>query len=113
MLACGTPVSRGTAVTGCSRARDPLSRTACQSVPVTGLRFVGAAVLLVVGFYWVIGACYEVVMARKPPGLFGASLLRPMKPEPVLTATQWRQGGAFLLAMAGALVLLAIRLLQG
>ena len=80
---------------------------------MTGLRFAGAAVLLAVALYWTIAACYEVVMARKPPGPFAVSLLRPMDPEPVLTMTKWRQGGAFLLALAGLLVLIAIRLVQG
>ena len=85
----------------------------CQSVRVAGPRLVGAVVLLLVAMYWIIAAGYEIVIAKKPPGPFGAALLRPIRAEPVLTTMQWRQGGAFLLAMASALVLVAVRLLQG
>jgi hypothetical protein len=80
---------------------------------VSGLRIVGAAVLFVIAVYWLISASYEVVLARKPPGPFGLSLLRTMRPETVLTARQWRRGGAFLLALAATLALLGVRLLQG
>jgi hypothetical protein len=75
---------------------------------------IGAAILLfVAAMYWVIAAAFEIVAARKPPRVFGATLLRTNRPEPVLTMSQWRKGGVFLLAMAAALVAVGIRLIQG
>ncbi len=76
-------------------------------------RIVAAALLFLVALYWGIAAIYEVVAAAKPPGIFGVTLLKSRRPEPVLTLSQWRKAGLFLLVMAGALVLLGIRLLQG
>ena len=64
------------------------------------VRIVAAALLFVIAFYWTIAASYEILVARKPPGIFGLSLVRPMNPEPVLTVSQWRKGGLFLLALA-------------
>lgn len=60
-------------------------------------RIVAAALLFVVALYWTIAAGYEIVLARKPPGIFGLSLVRPMNPEPVLTVSQWRKGVSFYL----------------
>jgi hypothetical protein len=80
---------------------------------VEEVRVIAAALLFAVALYWGIGAIYEIMLARKPPGIFGLSLLRPMNPEPVLTISQWRKGGLFLLAMAVALAGLGVRLLQG
>lgn len=77
------------------------------------VRIAAAAVLFIVALYWVIGASYEILVARKPPGIFGLTLVRPMNPEPVLTSSQWRKGGLFLLALALVVTGLGIRLLQG
>lgn len=76
-------------------------------------RIVAAALLFVVALYWTIAAGYEIVLARKPPGIFGLSLVRPMNPEPVLTVSQWRKGGIFLLALVVVVASLGISLLQG
>jgi hypothetical protein len=80
---------------------------------VFALRIAAAVTLLVCALYWAIGASYEIVGGAKPPGIFGLSLLRPLNPAPVLTKSQWRKGGLFLLALAVVLVGLAIRLLTG
>jgi len=80
---------------------------------VPEFRIVAAALLFVVALYWSIAAGYELVLARKPPGIFGLSLVRPMNPQPVLTLSQWRKGGLFLLALALVVAGLAIHLLQG
>lgn len=78
------------------------------------VRVVAAAFLFVVALYWTIAASYEILVARKPPGIFGLSLVvRPMNPEPVLTVSQWRKAGLFLLALAVVGAGLGIRLLQG
>ena len=77
------------------------------------VRIVAAALLFVVALYWSIGASYEIVVGRKPPGIFGLSLVRPMNPEPVLTVSQWRKGGLFVVALAVVATVLGIRLLQG
>ena len=80
---------------------------------MTELRIVAAVLLFSIALYWGIAAIYEILLARKARGIFGLSLVRPMNPEPVLTTSQWRKGGLFLLAMAGVFVGLGIRLLQG
>lgn len=77
------------------------------------VRIVAAALLFVVALYWAIAASYEILAARKPPSIFGLSLVRPLNPEPVLTVSQWRNGGLFLLALAVVMTGLGIRLLQG
>jgi len=80
---------------------------------MTGLRILAAVALFAVGTYWSAGALYELAAARKPPGLLGVSLIRRVDPEPILSAAQWRKGALLLMAMAGCLFLLGVRLLQG
>ena len=77
------------------------------------VRIVAAVFLFVVALYWAIAGSYEILLATKPPGILGLSLVRPMNPEPVLTVSQWRKGGIFLLALAVVVAGLGIRLLQG
>jgi hypothetical protein len=80
---------------------------------VPEVRIVAAALLFVIALYWTIAAGYEIVLARKPPGIFGLSLVRPMNPAPVLSVSQWRKGGLFQLALAVVVASLGISLLQG
>ena len=75
------------------------------------IRIIAAALLFVVALYWTVAASYEILIARKPPGVFGLSLVRPMTPD--LTISQWRKAGLFLLALAVVAAGLGIRLLQG
>jgi hypothetical protein len=91
----------------------PFLRLHATLAAVAEVRIVAAVLLFSVALYWGIAAIYEIVVTTKPPGIFGVSLLRSRRPEPVLTISQWRKAGLFLLAMAGFLVLLGIRLLQG
>ena len=72
-----------------------------------------AVVLFVVALYWTIAAAYELAYARKPPGIFGKTLLRSPDPEPVLSVNQWRKGALFLLLMSAALVIVGWRFLVG
>jgi hypothetical protein len=80
---------------------------------VAEVRIIAAVFLFVVALYWATAGSYEILVARKPPGIFGLSLVRPMNPEPVLTVSQWRKGGLFLLVLAVVVAGLGICLLQG
>jgi hypothetical protein len=91
----------------------PFVRLRATLAAVAEVRIVAAVLLFSVALYWGIAATYEICAATKPHEIFGVTLLRSRQSEPVLTASQWRKGGLFLLAMAGFLVLLGIRLLQG
>lgn len=91
----------------------PFLRLHATLAAMEEVRIVAAALLFSVALYWGVAATYEIFATTKPPGIFGVSLLRSRRPEPVLNTSQWRKAGLFLLAMAGFLVLLGIRLLQG
>ena len=91
----------------------PFLRLHATLAAVADVRIVAAVLLFSVALYWGIAATYEIFAATKPHGIFGVTLLRSRQPEPVLTTSQWRKSGLFLLAMAGFLALLGIRLLQG
>ena len=72
-----------------------------------------ACVLFAIALYWSLAAVLELITGAKPRGIFGYSILRVRQPEPTLTASMWRRGAVFLLAMAAALTLLGLRLIQG
>jgi hypothetical protein len=91
----------------------PFLRLHATLSAVEEVRIVAAVLLFSVALYWGVAAIYEIVATTKPPGIFGVSLLRSRRPEPVLSTSQWRKAGLFLLAMAGFSVLRGIRLLQG
>lgn len=74
---------------------------------------VAAWLLFAVALCWTAAAAFEILAARKPPGILGKGVLRSPQPEPVLTPWQWRRAGAFLLAMSLVLVLVGVWLLQG
>lgn len=77
------------------------------------IRIVIATVLFAIALYWSLAAALELITGAKPRGIFGFSILRVPQPEPTLTATMWRWGAVFLLAMAAALTLIGLRLIQG
>jgi hypothetical protein len=60
---------------------------------MTEVRIVAALLLFSLALYWGVASICEILLARKAPGIFGLSLVRPVDPEPVLTTSQWRNGG--------------------
>ena len=77
------------------------------------VRIFFAGVLFAIALYWSLAAVLELITGAKPRGIFGYSILRVPQPEPALTPSMWRRGALFLLAMAAALTLLGLRLIQG
>jgi hypothetical protein len=77
------------------------------------IRVVIAGLLFAIALYWTLAAVLELITGAKPRSIFGFAVLRGPQPEPVLTATMWRWGAAFLLAMAAAITLVGVRILQG
>ena len=77
------------------------------------IRVVFATLILALAAYWTAAASFQMVTGGRPPAMFRKYLFRSSRPEPVLTATDWRKAGAFLFVMAFALALLGVRLLQG
>lgn len=77
------------------------------------VRILVASLLFAAALYWSLAAVLELITGAKPRGIFGYSILRGPQPAPMLSASMWRRSAVFLFAMAAALTLIGLRVIQG